>query len=101
MTTIESAIEIDAPAEPVWAILVDIAAYPEWNPFTPRVDTTLEVGTPIVLHVAMRPGTKRILQTEHVTVNDAGKRELGWAMKMGAPFVLRAQRIQRLEALAG
>jgi hypothetical protein len=101
VTIIESAVEIDAPPERVWEILVDIGRYSEWNPFTPRIDSTLEVGTPCVLHVAMRPGKKHILQTEHVTRNDAAKRELAWSTTLGAAFVLHAERIQRLEPLPG
>jgi hypothetical protein len=97
-TTIESSIDIDAPPERVWSILVDLDAYGSWNPFTPRIDSTLRVGDPCVLHVAMRPGEDRIVQKEVITANDPGARELGWGMTMVAPFVLRANRIQRLTA---
>jgi uncharacterized protein YndB with AHSA1/START domain len=44
-------VEIDAPAEVVWSVLVDYARYPEWNPFTVRVETTLEVDTVIDLYL--------------------------------------------------
>ena len=36
MTQIRSQIEIDAPAERVWWILADFAAFPQWNPFIRR-----------------------------------------------------------------
>lgn len=100
-TLIESTVEIDAPPERVWAILVDLASYGEWNPFTPRIDASLEVGTPVVLHVAMKPGEPLLVQTEVCSANDPAKRELGWGMTMGPGFVLRANRIQRVEALPG
>jgi len=100
-TLIESTIDIDAPPERVWAILVDVAAYGEWNPFTPRVDATLRLGEPVVLHVAMRPGKGRITQREWCSANDPVARELGWGMTMGPAFVLRANRIQRLTPLDG
>jgi hypothetical protein len=45
-------VEIAAPAAFVWDVLVDFARYPEWNPFTVRVDTTLELGTPVELTLA-------------------------------------------------
>ena len=44
-------VEIDAPQQFVWDVLVDFARYPEWNPYTVRVDTRLEVGADIVLHL--------------------------------------------------
>ena len=43
--------EIAAPAEAVWAVLGDLDRYAEWNPFTPYVETSREVGQPIVLYV--------------------------------------------------
>ncbi|GLZ35051.1 hypothetical protein Lesp02_72380 [Lentzea sp. NBRC 105346] len=42
-------VEIDAPAAFVWDVLVDYANYPQWNPYTLKVDTTLGVGDPIDL----------------------------------------------------
>jgi uncharacterized protein YndB with AHSA1/START domain len=56
---VESAtVEIDAPPAVVWAVLVDYERYPEWNPYTVRVETTLDVGTPIDLYLPdpHRPG---------------------------------------------
>lgn len=96
---IESTADIDAPPERVWAILVDLASYGAWNPFTPRIDASLRVGEPVVLHVAMKPGKKLLVQRETCTANDPAARELGWGMTMGAAFVLRANRIQRLTPL--
>ena len=42
-------VEIGAPASFVWDVLVDYARYPEWNPYTVEVETTLEVGDKIDL----------------------------------------------------
>ena len=44
-------VEIEAPQAFVWDVLVDYARYPEWNPYTVRVDTRLEVGADVVLHL--------------------------------------------------
>lgn len=100
-TVIEASSEIDAPPERVWSILVDLTGYAEWNPFTPRVDASLRVGDPVVLHVAMKPGRKLLVQREVCTANDPDARELGWGTTMIAPFVLHANRVQRLEPLPG
>ncbi|UJR78188.1 SRPBCC domain-containing protein [Sandaracinus amylolyticus] len=98
---IEASSEIDAPPERVWSILVDLTSYAEWNPFTPRIDASLRVGEPVVLHVAMTPGRPRLVQHEVCTANDASKHELGWGTTMLARFVLHANRVQRLEPLPG
>jgi uncharacterized protein YndB with AHSA1/START domain len=50
-TIVSITVEIDAPQEFVWSVLVDYPKYPEWNPYTVRVDTTFELGTEIVLHL--------------------------------------------------
>ena len=65
-------VEIDAPAELVWSVLVDYGRYPEWNPFTVRVDTTLEVGTKIDLYLPdpTKPG-ETFLNREWVRAVDA------------------------------
>lgn len=51
-------VEIAAPAELVWEVMVDYERYPEWNPFTVAVETTLKVGDPIDLHLPMPDGTE-------------------------------------------
>jgi hypothetical protein len=48
-TVVSDLVHIDAPASQVWAVMVDFPRYEEWNPFTIRVDTVLELGAPVVL----------------------------------------------------
>ncbi len=72
-TTVASdEVEIDAPAEHVWSVVVDYASYPLWNPFTVRVDAVLEVGADVVLHLPdpSTPG-KTFTTLEHMRVIDA------------------------------
>jgi hypothetical protein len=42
-------VQIAAPASFVWDVLVDYPSYPEWNPYTIAVETTLEIGDRIDL----------------------------------------------------
>lgn len=63
--------EIDAPAEFVWQVLVDYPRYPEWNPYTVQVSTTLDIGSPIDLTVpAMDGSAGTFVNREYVRVVD-------------------------------
>jgi uncharacterized protein YndB with AHSA1/START domain len=42
--TINTTVDINAPAQLVWDGLTDFAAYGEWNPFM-RIEGTAQVGT--------------------------------------------------------
>ncbi|HSW12665.1 MAG TPA: SRPBCC domain-containing protein [Solimonas sp.] len=57
----EAEIVIDAPIERVWATMVDIRHYPEWNPFVTQIDCAVadpQVGSDFILHVAFKGGQK-------------------------------------------
>ena len=95
---VAAAVEIDAPIDAVWEALVDLPRYPEWNSFTRRVEGELVVGTPVRLRVDM-PRRSESWQVETVTEFDEAARRFAWGMTMGAPFLLRANRVQQLEAL--
>jgi uncharacterized protein YndB with AHSA1/START domain len=55
-TVVSDTVEIEAPQAFVWKVLVDYDRYPEWNPYTVKVETALEVGARVVLHLP-DPGT--------------------------------------------
>lgn len=65
-------VEIAAPQAFVWDVLVDYARYPEWNPYTVRVETTLEIDSVIDLYLPdpANPGTT-FLNREYLRVVDA------------------------------
>ena len=90
-------VEIEAPAHRVWEILVDVERYGEWNPFTTRVDTSLEVGSPVDLYVTLGPFKLR--QPESIQ-DVVPPRLLAWGMVMGARWLLETRREQRLEPLS-
>ncbi len=90
---VRAEVEIDAPIERVWRILCDFDRYADWNPFTPRVETSLAIGDPVTLRVRLL-GERLMTRVETVTRNQP--HTLGWEMQMGAPFVLHAERVQVL-----
>jgi uncharacterized protein YndB with AHSA1/START domain len=65
-------VEIDAPAPFVWDVMVDYARYPEWNPYTVEVQTTLEIGDPIDLTLPNPDGSEgTFVNREFIRVVDA------------------------------
>lgn len=72
-TTVASdTVEIDAPQALVWSVLTSYADYPSWNPYTVRVETVLELGAEVILHLPdpARPG-KTFTTLEHMRIIDA------------------------------
>jgi hypothetical protein len=92
--SVRAEIEIDAPAERIFDILTDLPAYPEWNPFTPRVESTLRRGDPVHLYVRLT-GSRLSHRVETVTHHERPTR-LCWGTTIGARFLLRAERCQTL-----
>lgn len=90
-------VEIDASPEAVWAVLRDVDAYAEWNPFTPDVQTTLRVGEPIDMRVRMEKLGFTVSQRETVRAVDENER-LVWGMEMLFGLI-RAERVQTLEPM--
>ena len=79
MTNPAAGIDIDAPIDLVWRVMLDVDSYGEWNPFITRADcpTPPRAGDPIRLHVTFGNGTKvvspeRITTVEAPYVDDAG-----------------------------
>ena len=111
MTDPCASVEIDAPLELVWQVMLDTDAYPEWNPFVVRAETAQPptIGNQIVLHVrwANGSGTR---SPERITALDAPQSVdgtttarmsyvfEGWPARLG---LVRGTRHQRLEQVGG
>jgi hypothetical protein len=97
MNAIHTEIEIDAPAETVWAVLTDLAAYPEWNPFIPSIDGPLEPGARLRVRI-VPPGTGGMnLRPRLLTV--AAPHELRWLGRLGLPRVFDGEHRFEITAL--
>jgi hypothetical protein len=94
---IETAIEIDAPADRVWQHLADTSAYPEWNPFTTRVEGTVAVGEVVKLFVEL--GGRKVVRKHVISRVDGERRELGWTIRTRRPWLMRGERLQRVEVV--
>ena len=92
-----SPVEINASAEAVWSVLIDLDSYGEWNPFTPKIESQLIVGSPVDLHVRLRErsATDEKLYTRREWVTAVEKpRKLAWGTKVLFPFLLHAEKEQ-------
>ena len=100
-----ASIEIDAPIEVVWSVMLDASSYGEWNPFIERAETAdpPAVGNPIVLHVRWANGktTRSPERINEVSPPTDGAACLAYVYE-GLPSKLglvRGIRFQRLTAL--
>jgi hypothetical protein len=59
---VEHRIGVQAPAEIVWEVISDFAAWKDWNPIHPRMEGELRIGTPLVVEVAIGDGPPATIQ---------------------------------------
>ena len=82
---IEHRLGIPAPAEAIWAVIADIAAWPAWNPLYTRAEGALRIGAPLVLDVAL-PGQK--VRTIRPVVSDwVPNEQILWKLSMAGGLI--------------
>lgn len=96
--SVGAATVIDAPVARVWEVLVDVARYPEWNPFTIRVETDFELGSPVDMQVDLFGRGRTMHQVEYVTSFVEGRR-VSWGVNVGPSWFITADRWQELTDL--
>jgi uncharacterized protein YndB with AHSA1/START domain len=88
---------IAAPPALVWEVLMDLDSYPRWNPYTTGMQSTLQVGDPMVMNVKMSP-LLTIEQTEYIRVLTPGYK-VCWGIDTTTPEFNSGERCQWLEPL--
>jgi hypothetical protein len=94
-----SQIEIEAPPERVWAVLTDLDAYPDWNPFIVRIGGELSVGSRLEVRIAP-PGGRAMTFKPTVRVVEPN-RELAWLGRFLVPRLFDGEHHLRLDPLDG
>jgi hypothetical protein len=94
---LHSQIEIAAPAERVWQVLTDFAAYPEWNPFIRRVNGRPEVDEQLV--VRMRPSGTKGMTFRPIVMKVEPNRQLRWLGHLLVPGLFDGEHIFEIEEL--
>lgn len=79
--SINTEIEIKAPAIAVWSELAEAEAYPDWNPFVKHLSGELEAGSRLSVTIQSE-GNAPMDFTPEVLVADAGE-ELRWVGHLG------------------
>jgi len=78
-------VRIRATPEQVWSVLVDFAAYPEWNPFFVEVAGQLAVGEK--LEIRMVPVGKKAQSFAPRVLEVEPDEELVWRGRVGVPWL--------------
>jgi len=91
-------LEIAAPAATVWAVITDLARYPEWNPFVVACVSTLEPGAPIAMRVRVFPFFAQP-QKERIVEHVPGRR-LSYGVPMRPFGSLASHRSHEITAIA-
>lgn len=89
-------IKIDAPANVVWEVLTDLAAYPQWNPFIVEARGEAVVGTKLENRL-QPPGGRSMKFKPTVTVVDP-ETKFEWLGVLGFRGIFDGRHIFELEA---
>ena len=85
MRELRTEIEFDGTPEETWAVIADLAAYPEWNPFITSIEGELRPGAR--LQVRLSPeGERGITLRPEVLTAEPGH-ELRWIGHLGVPGI--------------
>lgn len=97
MKTITTVIDIPAAPEEVWAVLVDTAAYPAWNPFITELSGELATGQRLRVRIAP-PGSRAMTFKPTVTQVESGRR-VQWLGTLGVKGLFDGRHTFALEPL--
>jgi hypothetical protein len=78
METVSATIDIDAPPAQVWAVLVDLGRYREWNPLFVEADGNVTEGQRVRLRTK-QPATGRVMTIKPKITVARPATELRWA----------------------
>lgn len=97
MKEVRSEIEINSYPESVWRILIDFAAYDQWNPFINKIIGAPTEGSKIDIYIETPSGKNRKYSPRITKVEEG--RELRWFGKSSLPGFLNAEHIFTIEEL--
>ena len=99
MIELRTEIEIDAPPERVWQVLIDFGAYPQWNPFIRSIEGEAKVGSRLKVRIEP-PGARGMTFRPTVRVSEPA-RKLRWLGRLFVPGLVDGEHRLALEPLEG
>jgi hypothetical protein len=99
MRRIATAVDIDAPPAAVWQVLVDFAAYPDWNPFIRRIAGEPRVGAR--LEVTVQPANRKPMTFRPTVRAVEPSRELRWLGRVLVPGIFDGEHAFVIEQRSG
>ena len=85
MKELRTEIEFEGTPEEVWAVLADLPAYAEWNPFIKKIDGEPKTGAK--LEVRMEPEGERAMTFRPTVLAAEQGRELKWLGHLLVPGI--------------
>ena len=92
-------VDIEAPASVVWEVLTDLPRYREWNSFTVRVESSLQLNEPVDLYIAVpgQPGQEMMVREYLIAIEP--QQLLSWEQRPDAESKDAARRDQYVQSL--
>lgn len=95
MKELNTEIDIEAAPEIVWAILMDFAAYPEWNPFVVSIAGESRLGARLETRLQL-PGGRAMRFRPTITAFEPNRR-FEWLGKLGMKGLFDGRHQYRIE----
>jgi hypothetical protein len=86
--SVQTRIEINAPAKDVQSVLLGFEDYPRWNPFIVKVDGAVAAGAKV--RVTVKPVGKDPISGE-TTITDLTENRLAWTGSLPIPGLFRGR----------
>lgn len=97
MKEIVTEIGIESSAERVWQLLIDFAAYPQWNPFIRRVTGEAEAGERLEAYI--QPSGAKGMTFRPTVLAAEPNRELRWLGHFLIPGLFDGEHVFTIEPL--
>jgi hypothetical protein len=94
--TLRTEIQIQAPPEKIWQILIDLAKYPVWNPFITQAIGRVEVGARVEITV---PSGSKEMKLHCRVIKAEPRQVLCWKYHVISPLLFRGEHSFTIEPM--